>query len=257
LTIPAARLSIENVRVEANARALVEGISLDVRPGEVLGLIGPNGAGKSSLLRTIYHVNRPIVGRVLVNGEDVWLRGATWTARHVGAVLQDVPADFPLTVTDIIAMGRSAHKGYFAGDTPHDLGLIRSAISLLDLDALANRLFRTLSGGERQRVLLARAVVQQPGLLVLDEPTNHLDLKYQVSLLGFVRDFGVTVVAALHDLTLAAMFCDRLALMDGGRLVALGRPAEVLTPDMIALVYGLDTMILRHPARGTVVVMPV
>ena len=250
------RLDIEGVSVRAGAATLVRDVSLEVRPGEMLGLLGPNGAGKSSLLRTIYRMTRPASGQVLVNGENVWRRTASWVAQHVGAVLQDMPADFPLTVRDVVAMGRSAHKALLEPDTAHDAALIDAAISLQSLEAFQHRPFRTLSGGERQRVLLARALVQQPQILVLDEPTNHLDIRYQLSLLRFVRETGVTVIAALHDLNMAAMFCDRLCLMEGGGVVAQGTPEDVLTADRISEVYGIEALIRRHPATGTVWILP-
>lgn len=249
-------LQMDSVSVRIGRKYLVQDVSLELRPGEMLGLLGPNGAGKSSLLRTIYRINRPSKGVVRIDGEDVWQHSSTWVARQVGAVLQDIPADFPLTVRDIIAMGRSAHKALLEPDTAHDLGLIDAAISLLHLENFQDRPFRTLSGGERQRVLLARALVQQPRILVLDEPTNHLDIHYQLSLLRFVREIGTTVIAALHDLNLASMFCDRLCLMDQGRLVAIGSTEEVLTPERIGAVYRIDAVTQRHPRTGTVWVLP-
>lgn len=251
-----ARLEIKNVSVHAGDAALVQDVTLTVAPGEMLGLLGPNGAGKSSLLRTVYRMSRPTHGRVLVNGENVWQRSAEWVAQHVGAVLQDMPADFPLTVRDVVAMGRSAHKRLMQPDTAHDSALIDAAITLQSLDDIQDRPFSTLSGGERQRALLARALVQQPRILVLDEPTNHLDIRYQLSLLRFIRETGVTVIAALHDLNLAAMFCDRLCLMETGRILAQGTPQEVLTEERIAAVYGIEALIQRHPRTGTVWVLP-
>lgn len=254
--IPPGHLALEDVCVSAGGVSLVAGVSLEAAPGEMLGLLGPNGAGKSSLLRTVYRMTRPSAGRVLVNGQDVWRKSTNWVARHVGAVLQDMPADFPLTVRDVVTMGRSAHKAILEPDTPHDAALIDAAIALQRLDTMQHRPFRTLSGGERQRVLLARALVQQPQILVLDEPTNHLDIRYQLSLLRFVRETGVTVIAALHDLNMAAMFCDRLCLMDRGGVVAQGTPEEVLTADRISDVYGIDALIQRHPVSGTIWVLP-
>ncbi len=242
--------------VRAGAQTLVDDVTLEVRPGAFLGLLGPNGAGKSTLLRTIYRMIPPDAGVVRLNGEDAWRRSSAWVAQHVGAVIQDMPAEFPLTVRDVVAMGRSAHKALLEPDTPHDTALIDAAIALQQLGAFQHRAFRTLSGGERQRALLARALVQQPQILVLDEPTNHLDIRYQLSLLRFVREIGVTVIAALHDLNLAAMFCDRLCLMDRGRVVALGTPEDVLTPARLGDVYGVHATIQRHPRTDTVWVLP-
>lgn len=249
-------LTLDGVSFAVNGKPLVQSVSLDVAPGEMIGLLGPNGAGKSSLLRTIYRTNRPTGGRVLVNGKDVWQQSAQWTARHVGAVLQDMPADFPLTVRDVIAMGRSAHKRLLEADTDHDHQLIEAALDLLQLQPLRERLFRTLSGGERQRVLVARALVQQPAVLVLDEPTNHLDIHHQINLLRFVRNLGITVIAALHDLNLAAMFCDRLCLLHHGQLVACDRPDNVLTSENLAHVFRIDATLTRNPRSGTIWIMP-
>lgn len=254
--IAPARLEIERLSIRIGPRWLVDDVSLHVAPGEFLGLLGPNGAGKSTLLRTIYRARQPDKGRVSLDGTDLWAQTTRWGAQRVGAVLQDMPADFPLSVRDVIAMGRVPHQSAHAAENAHDRAQIDAALDLLDLRAFADRLFATLSGGERQRVLLGRALVQQPRLLVLDEPTNHLDLRHQVAFLTLVRRIGVSVIAALHDLTLAAMVCDRLALLDQGRLVADGPPADVLTPARIRQVYGLDTLIQRHPTRGTLVVLP-
>ena len=256
MTVKAGALRLDAVSYRLGDKSLVDNVSLAVRPGEMVGLIGPNGAGKSTLLRTIYRMYRPTSGVVEVDGHDVWRRPSAWVARHVGAVLQDMPSEFPLTVGDIIAMGRSPHKKLLQPDTRYDHGLIDAAISLLDLGALRHRPFRTLSGGERQRALVARALVQQPSILVLDEPTNHLDIYHQLHLLRFVRDLGVTVIAALHDLNLAAMFCDRLCLLHNGKVEAVGTPAEVLTQERLAKVYRIDADIQRHPKTGTVWVMP-
>lgn len=249
-------LSLEHVSYEVNGKLLIRDISLDVAPGEMVGLVGPNGAGKSSLLRTIYRVNHPSSGRVLVNGRDLWRQSASWAARHVGAVLQDMPTDFPLTVRDVVAMGRSAHKRMLDFDNGHDHSLISAAMSLLNLKPFSYRLFRSLSGGERQRVLVARALVQQPGILVLDEPTNHLDIHHQLNLLKFVRSLGVTVIAALHDLNLAAMFCDRLCLIHEGTLRRYGTPEEVLCEENLAEFFRIDSAITRNPRTGTIWIMP-
>ncbi|WP_367716541.1 ABC transporter ATP-binding protein [Nitratireductor sp. GISD-1A_MAKvit] len=249
-------LEMRSVCFRVGEKVLVDDVSLRVEAGEMIGLLGPNGAGKSSLLRTIYRINRPSMGAVLVNGKDAWQQSTKWMARNVGAVLQDMPAEFPLTVQDVVAMGRTAHKGFLEPDTTHDRVLIAAALELLGLADLQERAFRTLSGGERQRVLVARALVQQPRLLVLDEPTNHLDIHHQLQLLRFMRGLGSTVVAALHDLNLAAMFCDRLFVIHHGRLVASGPPETVLKPDLLKRVYRIDASITAHPETGTVWVMP-
>jgi len=255
-TILPAALHLDRIAVHIAQKPLVQDISLEVRPGEFVGLLGPNGAGKSTLLRTIYRARRPDAGRVALDGVDLWSQPARWGAQRIGAVLQDMPTDFPLTVRDVIAMGRVPHQSDHARETAHDRALIAAALDLLALQNMSPRLFATLSGGERQRVLLARALVQQPRLLVLDEPTNHLDLRHQVAFLDLVRGLGVSVIAALHDLSLAARVCDRLILLDHGRIVAEGPAEAVLTPAILRDVYGLETLVQRHPTRGTLVVLP-
>jgi len=256
MSIAPGSLQLENVSFAIGERTLVRDVSLTVAPGEMIGLIGPNGAGKSSLLRTIYRTNRPSSGRVTVNGENIWQRPASWVARHVGAVLQDMPAEFPLTVRDVIAMGRSAHKRLLEADSTHDRALIAAAIDLLQLRPLETRTFRTLSGGERQRTLVARALVQQPAVLVLDEPTNHLDIHHQLQLLRFVRSLGITVVAALHDLNLAAMFCDRIMMLHQGEMIATGTPEAVLTEENLADIFRIEATLVRNPRTNTIWVMP-
>lgn len=255
-----ASLVLHNVTVRlptrAGGRALIENVSIDVAPGQIVGLIGPNGAGKSTTLRTIYRATRPTAGAVILDGVDMWSQDAQWCARRVGAVLQEMPAEFPLTVTDIVAMGRTPHKTALASETPHDIALIDAALELMQLVSFRDRWFSSLSGGERQRVLLARALVQQPRLMVLDEPTNHLDLRHQVEMLTLMRDVGVTVIAALHDLTLAGMFCDHLVMMAGGKVVISGPPDAVLTSSRIDSVWGLPVNITPHPTRGTPMVVP-
>ncbi|OLM20995.1 MULTISPECIES: ABC transporter ATP-binding protein [unclassified Pseudonocardia] len=243
-------LRIEDVTVTAGAATLVDGVSLEVGAGETVGLLGPNGSGKSSLLRTVYRVNRPASGRVLVDGTDVREGPARRVARLVGVVMQDVPTDFPLTVREIVAMGRSPHKRALQADDPVDHALVGAALELLDLTRLAGRRLATLSGGERQRALVARALVGRPSLLVMDEPTNHLDVRHQLALLELVGELGLPALVALHDLNLAARYCDRICLLDGGRAVATGTPAEVLTPERIGAVYGVTATVLEHPSAG-------
>ncbi|GAA1012239.1 ABC transporter ATP-binding protein [Acrocarpospora pleiomorpha] len=243
-------LTVENVSVRIGGKNLVHDVSLEVAKGEVLGLAGPNGAGKSTLLRTFYRARRPTSGRVLLDGEDVWKMPGTALARRLAAVLQETGGDFELSVYDIVAMGRTPHKRAFDGDNADDRSVIADALERLDVAGLAYAPFDRLSGGEKQRVLIARALAQQPATMVLDEPTNHLDLRHQLDALSLVRGLGVTAVVALHDLNMAAAFCDRIGVMDAGRIVSLGTPEEVLTPAMLAEVYRVDADVALHPETG-------
>ena len=238
------------VETGVGARTLLDGVTLDVPAGIFVGVVGPNGAGKSSLLRCIYRYNRPWSGRITVGGDDVWYLTARESARRVAVVLQDGGDAVALTCAEVVALGRLPHQGLFGGRRSVDEAIVEEALERVGLTTECHRPFNTLSGGERQRILLARAIAQQPSVLVLDEPTNHLDPRYQMEMLRLVRGLGVTVVAALHDLNQAAAFCDRMVMMRGGRIVADGPPADVLTADALGDLYGLEALVDRHPRTG-------
>ncbi|MCG3039218.1 ABC transporter ATP-binding protein [Streptomyces sp. S1A] len=243
-------LHIDGVTLTAGARHLVRDVSLSARPGETIGLVGPNGSGKSSLLRAVYRVLRPDSGRVRVDGGDAWSLPVRRLARTVAAVVQESAADFDLAVREVVAMGRTPHKRLLDGDSPEDACLIESALTAVGAGDLADRSFAHLSGGERRRVLIARALAQQPSLLVLDEPTNHLDIRHQLEVLGLLRRLPATVLVALHDLNLAAYYCDRLYVLKDGEVTASGPPADVLTPRLLAEVYGVAGEVVLHPRTG-------
>ncbi|NSC21313.1 ABC transporter ATP-binding protein [Streptomyces albus subsp. chlorinus] len=242
----------------ASGRALLDGVTLEARPGETVGVVGPNGSGKTTLLRCVYGTLRPTRGRILLDGEDAAALGTKARARRVAAVPQDAGGGFGLRAGQVVAMGRSPHKRFWEGDSARDTARVAGALEHTGAAPLAGRPFDQLSGGERQRVLVARALVQDPALLVLDEPTNHLDVRYQWELLALVRDLPATCLLALHDLNLAAYFCDRLYVLEAGRVVADGTPREVLTADLLARVYGVRAEVDVHPGTGapTVVYLP-
>ncbi|WKG02933.1 ABC transporter ATP-binding protein [Mycolicibacterium sp. HK-90] len=245
-----AGVSFEEVSVSVRGRHLIADISLSVTPGEMLAVVGPNGAGKTTLLRTLYRAQRPSAGRVLVEGADVWKLPGKQAARRIAAVLQEATGDFELTVFDVVAMGRTPYKRSFEADNHEDREIIGSALAALDIAELSGARYGRLSGGQKQRVLIARALAQRTQVIVVDEPTNHLDLRHQHEALHLLRETGATVIAALHDLNLAAAYCDRICVLDGGRLVAVGTPAEVLTTGLLADVYGVDARITHDPDHG-------
>ncbi len=222
---------------------ILRDISFDLPRGEVLAICGPNGAGKSTLLRLIYRYLAPRSGRILLAGDDLGRMAPRIAARRIAAVLQEQPTDFALTVREMVGLGRLPHRDGIAGAGARDSAVIAAALRLLDLTRFAEARFGRLSGGERQRVMIARALAQEPELLVLDEPTNHLDIRHQLELLALLRQLGLTVVLTLHDLTLAAEYADRLMILCGGRLLAQGSPAEVLTPDIIARAFDVTARI--------------
>ena len=224
-------------------------ISFAVPQGQVMAICGANGAGKSSLLRLIYRHQAPRRGTVRLMGRDIWAMGAPEAARHLAAVLQEQPTDFALTARQIVALGRLPHqRGWGAGlSTPggEDAAIINAAIRRMDLDAMADRAFGTLSGGERQRVMVARALAQEPRVIVLDEPTNHLDIRHQLELLALLKGLGLTVIATLHDLTLAAEFAERVLILRDGRILADGPPDKALTEATLAQAFNVQARIDR------------
>jgi iron complex transport system ATP-binding protein len=244
------RLSLEELSVEAGGRPLVGDLDLDVHSGEIVGLLGPNGSGKSTALRCVYRALRPTSGVVRLDGADLAGMAPRDSARSIAALTQESRSELDFTVAEVVALGRTPH---LRGNQPlsaREHELCRVAMDRADVAHLADRGVLSLSGGERQRVLIARALVQEPRVLVLDEPTNHLDVRHQVELLSFLRTSGLTVLIALHDLNLAASTCDRLAVLSGGSLVATGPPAEVLTAELIQRVFGVEVTVVPHPRTG-------
>ena len=234
------------MRVEADGLT-VQGIITDITLAacdEVVGIVGPNGSGKSTTLRCVYRAMKPDVGAVLIDGVSVHKRQQL--ARDLAALTQESQVEFDFTVAEVVEMGRLPHER----DSARDHRIVRDALATVDLSGLAERSFLSLSGGERQRVLIARAIAQEPRVLVLDEPTNHLDIRHQLDVLALARGLGVTVLTVLHDLNLAASYCDRLYVLDEGRLVASGTPEEVLVPELIAKVFHVTAHVVQHPTTG-------
>ncbi|UWP89215.1 ABC transporter ATP-binding protein [Aliiroseovarius crassostreae] len=208
---------------------LLHPVSFELQSGQVLGVVGPNGAGKSTLLRMIYHYQQPTSGRILVDGEDIWSLPPKAAARKVAAVLQEQPGAFGLTVRDIVTLGRTPHRLGFSTPGAQDAEIVDAAIVRMDLQHLMHRDLGTLSGGERQRVMVARALAQQPQVLVMDEPTNHLDIRHQLEILSLSRTLGLTIVVSLHDLNMAADVCDAVLLLEDGHCKGFGPPEDVLS----------------------------
>ncbi|MFJ8504728.1 ABC transporter ATP-binding protein [Streptomyces avermitilis] len=244
------KIEIKDLYVAYAGRTVVSGAHLLADEGEITGLVGPNGSGKSTLLRTVYRHLRPTAGRVLLDDTDLRELSAVQAARHVAALPQERGGDFELTVREVVAMGRTPYKRAFAGEDAADRDIVARALADVGMDGHTGRRFTELSGGERQRVLLARAFAQNPDVLVLDEPTNHLDVRHQVELLGLLRAHRRTTLVSLHDLNAAASVCDRLHVLHDGAVVASGPPREVLTPALLAEVFGVRAAVVDHPLTG-------
>jgi iron complex transport system ATP-binding protein len=242
------KVKVDNVSWTIESQRIVDAIHLEIQSGEFVGVIGPNGSGKSSLLQMIYRLYHPTTGTIFLNERDIWSIGAKEVAQNEAVLPQESVSDFDFTVEEIVFMGRTPHKKLFDADTKDDDLIVKNALSRVGMESFAQRIFRTLSGGEKQRVLIARALAQQAKALVLDEPTNHLDIRSQLEILELLRSLKVTIIIALHDLNIAATYCDRLYLLQAGRVVAHGQPQEVLTPATIESAYGVKAEVeIRQP----------
>lgn len=248
------RVTTEELRAELGGTGILHGVDIDVHSGEFVGIIGPNGSGKSTLLKCIYRVLQPSAGVISLDSVPLDSLKTRESAKRIAVVSQHNPVGFDFTVLEMVLMGRSPHKKAMERDNAKDYRIVREAIETVGLAGMEERIFATLSGGERQRVILAQALAQQTPCLVLDEPTNHLDIKYQLQLMDIVKGLGVTVVAAIHDLNIAAEYCDRLYALVDGEIIAEGAPEEVLTPEWIRRIYEVDSQIISDE-RGKIHVL--
>jgi iron complex transport system ATP-binding protein len=249
-------LRLDGVCVDLAGRRIVSDISLTVGDGQFVGLLGPNGSGKSTILKAIYRVHRPASGRVLVDGADLLSLRSRDAAQRVAVVAQESVSEFDFTVREIVMTGRIPHQQAFSRNTEADHASVDQAMDRTGCAHLAYRSFNTLSGGEKQLALIARALAQGADHLVLDEPTNHLDIQHQVEILELVAGLGVSVLAALHDLSLAALFCGAVHVLAAGQIVAGGPPGQVITPATIRAAYGADVLVIEHPDTGTPHLIP-
>ncbi|WP_044826990.1 ABC transporter ATP-binding protein [Thalassospira sp. HJ] len=233
-------LELRNVAWSVGFRKIVRDVSLRVEPGEFLGVIGPNGSGKTSMMSVLAGIRAPSDGVALLDDQPMGKVGRRNLARRIGFVEQQADTIDRITVREAVSLGRTPYLSLLSPWSGMDDEIVANALESVAMGGMADRIWHTLSGGEKQRVHIARALAQQPDYLLLDEPTNHLDIRHQLGLLELVHDLPVTVVAALHDLNHAALFCDRIAMMDGGRLIAIGTPADILTSKNLRDVFGVE-----------------
>lgn len=238
-------ITTENIRLSYDTVEILKNVSLYAKNKEFVGLIGPNGSGKSTLLKCIYRVLSSSGGCVYLDGEPLQKLSYKVSAQKMAVVAQHNYYNFDFSVREVVLMGRSPHKRAMERDNAKDYEIVEEALEKVGMSRFADRSFSTLSGGEQQRVILARALAQQTPCLVLDEPTNHLDITHQLQLLRIVKDLDVTVISAIHDLNIAAMFCDRIYVLQSGRIVGNGSPREVLTREMIKDIYKVDSEIVE------------
>ncbi|MEG0035246.1 MAG: ABC transporter ATP-binding protein [Oscillospiraceae bacterium] len=244
------RMEIRNLGYAYEGKKVVDDINLNVKKGEFVGIIGPNGSGKSTILKNAYRSLKPDNGVAMLDGTDIQGISYKKLATKLGVVGQENSVPFDFKVEDIVAMGRSPHKKLFEGDSKKDKAIVASALKKTGMGEMAEKNYLHLSGGEKQRVIIARVLAQETDFLILDEPTNHLDIHYQLSIFDLVKGLGITVLSAIHDLNIAALYCDRIYILKDGRLVASGKPEELFTRDLIKEVYNIDADIMINPITG-------
>ena len=243
-----ARLKVENLTYSYDGdRDAVNGVDLEVNKGEFVGVLGPNGSGKSTVLKNIYRALVPQGGEVYLDGENLLKMKFKAMARKVAVVGQEHDIPFDFLVEEIIAMGRSPYKRMFDTDTAEDKDMVVHALKHVGMADMAKRQYRSLSGGEKQRAVIARAIAQETDFLLLDEPTNHLDINYQMQVFDFIKRLNVTVLSAMHDLNMAALYCDRIYVLEDGKVALSGTPEEVLTKENIFNIYNVEADVRVHP----------
>jgi len=244
------KLAINNLSYRAGRANILENIHLSVEPGEFVGIIGPNGAGKSTLLKTIYKIIKPDSGRIEIDGRNLNRLNRKELACMMAVVAQETPAEFDFPILDIIRMGRYPYKKIFESDTRNDRKIVCNALAKVGLTGYEHRQFLTLSGGEKQRVLIARALAQTADLLILDEPTNHLDPGATLQIMNIVKDLDITVLSAIHDLNIAALYCDRIVVMKNGCIVKQGTPEDIFNSRFIRHIFNAEVSIQTNPVTG-------
>jgi len=253
-------LTIKGIDFYYESIKALENITFEVKEGEVLGIIGPNGSGKTTLLKCINMVLRPKVGAILIDSKNISEFDRKEIAKNIGVVPQNSTIHFPFTVFDIVLMGRMPYVDKLKGECCKDLEITEEVMKITNIKHLASRPINEISGGEKQRVVIARALAQEPKILLLDEPTLHLDINHQIEILELVVEIAkrkkLIVIMVSHDLGLASRYCDKLLLLHKGSIYSVGSAAEVLTTENIKKVYGIDTYLIHHPPTNSYLVIP-
>ena len=244
------KLEIKDITYSINSRLIVDGVSLGIEEGTFVGLVGPNGCGKSTLLKNIYRTYQPDSGVVYIDGKSTETMTNRELAHELSVMQQENVVEFDMTVFDMAMLGRFAHQKMFGNDMQHERELVREALREVGMESYEERSFLSLSGGEKQRTLVARALVQKAPLIILDEPTNHLDIGYQYQIMSILKKQNLTVFSSVHDLNIAACYCDRIVLMKAGKIVDVGTPEEMFVPEKIKFLFGVDTQVTVNSATG-------
>ncbi|CAM2962082.1 ABC transporter ATP-binding protein [Hathewaya histolytica] len=243
-------IKTENITYKINNIDILKNINISINYGEFVGLVGPNGCGKSTLLKNIYRIYTPTGGCIYLNEKNIFKLTNKEIAKQMAVVAQENSTEFDFSVLEIVLMGRFAHKELFQSDNKRDMNIAEEALHTVGMEEFKERSFLSLSGGEKQRVLIARALVQEAKVLILDEPTNHLDIGYQLQIMDIIKSQRLTTFSAIHDLNIAAFYCDKIFLMSQGEVVKFGTPEEVLTKDMIKKLFRVEAYISKNPCTN-------
>jgi len=255
------RLTIDNIDCYYGSVQILEDIQFTVRNGEFLGILGPNGSGKTTLLKSISRVLKPQKGTILIGEENIYKMKTVEVAKQMAVVPQSTPVSFDFTALEVVLMGRNPHMARFKMEGKKDLDIAKNSMELTRIWEFADRPVTELSGGERQRVIIARALTQEPQILLLDEPTTHLDISNQLEIMDLIKNLCKTkkllIVAVFHDFNLAARYCDSIILLNDGKIVAAGKSNETLTSENVKKVFNVDTIVKKHPITGSLHVIPI
>ena len=243
-------IDVRDVSMFLGGKEILTHLNLSLKNKEFVGLIGPNGSGKSTFLKCVYRTLKPTGGAIFFDGAPMDALSYRDSAQKLSVVAQHNVYSFDFAVLDIVLMGRAPYKKMLDRDGPEDYEIARRALATVGLAGFEERSFATLSGGEQQRVILARALTQQTGCMILDEPTNHLDVKYQMEIMDIVKSLRLTVMAAIHDLNIAALYCDRLIALKEGKIIGMGTPRELLTAAFIRRLYDVEARVETLPSTG-------
>ena len=244
------KLEVKDITYSIDGKTIVDSVSLEIEEGCFMGLVGPNGCGKSTLLKSIYRTYKPDSGVVYIDGKSTNDMSNRELARELSVMQQENNVEFDMTVFDMAMLGRFAHQKMFGNDMLHERELVREALKEVGMAGYEERSFLSLSGGEKQRTLVARALVQKAPMIILDEPTNHLDIGYQYQIMSILKKQNLIVFSSVHDLNIAACYCDKIILMKKGKIVDVGTPEEMFVPDKIKFLFGVDTQITTNTATG-------
>ncbi|UTC98437.1 ABC transporter ATP-binding protein [Treponema denticola] len=237
-------LDISSLSFNFGSKNILADIDLSIKDNGIVGIIGPNGSGKSTLLKCIYRVLKPKTGTIFIDGKNINDYQFKETAKKMAVVAQHNDTHFDFNVLEMVLIGRSPHKKFMERDSAEDIELAYKALEQVNMKDFADRNFSSLSGGEKQRIILARALVQNTDCLILDEPTNHLDIKHQLHFMSLAKDLKITVISAIHDLNIAAMYCDKIYALKEGQIIASGSVDEVITEEVIKTLYDVEAKII-------------